>query len=42
MMVELLVLSKFNPGDEVIKEGSEGDSMYIVAGTDVLGMCNGE
>ncbi|KAJ0060913.1 hypothetical protein NL108_001766, partial [Boleophthalmus pectinirostris] len=31
MMVELLVLSKFNPGDEVIKEGSEGDSMYIVA-----------
>lgn len=31
MMVDLLVLSKFNPGDEVIKEGSEGDSMYIVA-----------
>ncbi|KAK7907826.1 hypothetical protein WMY93_016438 [Mugilogobius chulae] len=31
MMVELLVLSKFNPGEEVIKEGSEGDSMYIVA-----------
>lgn len=35
MMVELLVLSKFNPGDEVIKEGSEGDSMYIVAAGDL-------
>ncbi|CAL9692406.1 unnamed protein product [Knipowitschia caucasica] len=31
MMVELLVLFKFKPGEEVIKEGSEGDSMYIVA-----------
>lgn len=36
MMVDLLVLSKFNPGDEVIKEGSEGDSMYIVAAGDLL------
>lgn len=32
MMVDLLVVSNFNPGDDVIKEGSEGDSMYIVAG----------
>ncbi|XP_072298318.1 cGMP-dependent protein kinase 2 [Eucyclogobius newberryi] len=32
MMVELLVISKYSPGDEVIKEGTEGDSMYIVAG----------
>lgn len=36
MMVELLVLSKFKPGDEVIKEGSEGDSMYIVAAGELL------
>lgn len=35
MMVDLLVLSRFNIGDEVIKEGSEGDSMYIVAGGDL-------
>lgn len=34
MMVDLLVVSKFKPGDDVIKEGSEGDSMYIVAGGD--------
>lgn len=34
MMVDLLVASDFKPGDEVIKEGSEGDSMYIVAGGD--------
>lgn len=32
MMVDLLVVSNIKPGDEVIKEGSEGDSMYIVAG----------
>lgn len=32
MMVDLLVVSDFKPGDDVIKEGSEGDSMYIVAG----------
>lgn len=32
MMVDLLKVSHFNPGDEVIQEGSEGDSMYIVAG----------
>ncbi|XP_044185506.1 cGMP-dependent protein kinase 2 [Thunnus albacares] len=31
MMVDLLVASDFSPGDEVIKEGVEGDSMYIVA-----------
>ncbi|CAI5683705.1 cGMP-dependent protein kinase 2 [Oreochromis niloticus] len=31
MMVDLLKVSHFNPGDEVIQEGSEGDSMYIVA-----------
>lgn len=36
MMVELLVLSKFKPGDDVIKEGSEGDSMYIVAAGELL------
>lgn len=34
MMVDLLVVSNFKPGDDVIKEGSEGDSMYIVAGGD--------
>lgn len=32
MMVDLLKVSHFNPEDEVIQEGSEGDSMYIVAG----------
>lgn len=32
MMVELLVAIDFKPGNDVIKEGSEGDSMYIVAG----------
>lgn len=32
MMVDLLKVSHFNPGDEVIQEGCEGDSMYIVAG----------
>ncbi|XP_035534169.1 cGMP-dependent protein kinase 2 [Morone saxatilis] len=31
MMVDLLTVSNFNPGEDVIKEGSEGDSMYIVA-----------
>ncbi|CAB1340134.1 unnamed protein product [Coregonus sp. 'balchen'] len=31
MMVELLVAIDFKPGNDVIKEGSEGDSMYIVA-----------
>lgn len=36
MMVDLLVVSKFKTGDDVIKEGSEGDSMYIVAGGDTL------
>lgn len=34
MMVDLLVVTNFKPGDDVIKEGSEGDSMYIVAGGD--------
>lgn len=32
MMVELLVVYNFKPGEDVIKEGTEGDSMYIVAG----------
>lgn len=32
MMVDLLVVSNLKPGEVVIKEGSEGDSMYIVAG----------
>lgn len=32
MMVDLLAVSNFKPGSHVIKEGSEGDSMYIVAG----------
>lgn len=36
MMVDLLVVSDFKTGDDVIKEGSEGDSMYIVAGGDTL------
>lgn len=35
MMVDLLMVSHFKPGEEVIKEGSEGDSMYIVAGRDM-------
>lgn len=38
MMVDLLAVSNFKPGDEVIKENSEGDSMYIVAGGD-LSVC---
>lgn len=33
-MVDLLVVSNFKPGEDVITEGSEGDSMYIVAGGD--------
>ncbi|KAM9356418.1 cGMP-dependent protein kinase 2 [Pholidichthys leucotaenia] len=32
MMVDLLMVSDFKPGEDIIKEGSEGDSMYIVAG----------
>lgn len=32
MMVDLLAVSNFKPGEDVITEGSEGDSMYIVAG----------
>ncbi|XP_028253129.1 cGMP-dependent protein kinase 2 [Parambassis ranga] len=36
MMVDLLMTSKFKPGEEVIKEGSEGDSMYIVAAGELL------
>ncbi|XP_055362597.1 cGMP-dependent protein kinase 2 isoform X2 [Betta splendens] len=31
MMVDLLVVSNLKVGDEVIQEGTEGDSMYIVA-----------
>lgn len=34
MMVDLLAVFNFKPGDDIIKEGSEGDSMYIVAGGD--------
>ena len=34
MMVDLLVVNNFKPGEDVIKEGSEGDRMYIVAGVD--------
>ena len=34
MMVDLLMASNFKPGEDVIKEGIEGDSMYIVAGGD--------
>ena len=37
MMVDLLMACKFKPGQEVIKEGIEGDSMYIVAGVDMSG-----
>lgn len=32
MMVDLLAVSSYKPNDDVIKEGTEGDSMYIVAG----------
>lgn len=32
MMVDLLAVSNFKPGSHVIKEGTEGDSMYIIAG----------
>ncbi|XP_076872593.1 cGMP-dependent protein kinase 2 [Brachyhypopomus gauderio] len=31
MMVEMLTLQDRCPGDEIIKEGTEGDSLYIVA-----------
>lgn len=37
MMVDLLVVSSFKPGEDIIKEGSEGDSMYIVAGEYIRG-----
>ncbi|XP_038143488.1 cGMP-dependent protein kinase 2 [Cyprinodon tularosa] len=36
MMVDLLRSSQFKPGEEVIKEGSEGDSMYIVAAGELM------
>ncbi|XP_029588849.1 cGMP-dependent protein kinase 1 isoform X1 [Salmo trutta] len=36
MMVELLVAINFKPGNDVIKEGTEGDSMYIVAAGELL------
>ncbi|XP_047430272.1 cGMP-dependent protein kinase 1 [Mugil cephalus] len=36
MMVDLLMVSHFKPGEEVIKEGSEGDSMYIVAAGELV------
>lgn len=32
MMVELMTVLDCAPGDDVITEGTEGDSMYIVAG----------
>lgn len=36
MMVDLLMVSNFKPGEEVIKEGSEGDQMYIVAAGELI------
>ncbi|XP_072217926.1 cGMP-dependent protein kinase 2 [Leuresthes tenuis] len=36
MMVDLLMASNFKPGEDVIKEGSEGDSMYIVAAGELI------
>ncbi|CAL8316948.1 unnamed protein product [Merluccius merluccius] len=36
MMVDLLLAFDFSPGKEVIKEGSEGDTMYIVAAGDLV------
>ncbi|XP_037541783.1 cGMP-dependent protein kinase 1 [Nematolebias whitei] len=36
MMVDLLVASHIKPGGEVISEGSEGDSMYIVADGELI------
>ncbi|XP_026197684.1 cGMP-dependent protein kinase 2 [Anabas testudineus] len=36
MMVDLLVVSNLKQGDEVIKEGTEGDSMYIVAAGELV------
>ncbi|KAM3861355.1 cGMP-dependent protein kinase 2 [Diretmus argenteus] len=36
MMVDLLVAWDFSPGKEIIKEGFEGDSMYIVAAGELL------
>uniref|UniRef100_A0A4W5JV48 Protein kinase cGMP-dependent 3 n=1 Tax=Hucho hucho TaxID=62062 RepID=A0A4W5JV48_9TELE len=36
MMVERLVAIDFKPGNDVIKEGTEGDSMYIVAAGELL------
>ncbi|XP_039637114.1 cGMP-dependent protein kinase 2 [Perca fluviatilis] len=36
MMVDLLAVFNFKPGDDIIKEGSEGDSMYIVAAGELL------
>ncbi|CAL8312900.1 unnamed protein product [Lota lota] len=36
MMVDLLVAHDFSPGKQVIAEGSEGDTMYIVAAGDLV------
>ncbi|XP_049446847.1 cGMP-dependent protein kinase 2 [Epinephelus fuscoguttatus] len=36
MMVDLLAVSNFKPGEDVIQEGSEGDSMYIVAAGELV------
>ncbi|TKS76386.1 cGMP-dependent protein kinase 1 [Collichthys lucidus] len=36
MMVDLLAVFNFKPGEDVIKEGSEGDSMYIVASGELV------
>lgn len=40
MMVELLNCLDHCPGDDIITEGTEGDSLYIVAGVCVC-MCLG-
>lgn len=36
MMVDLLAASIYKPGEDVIKEGTEGDRMYIVAAGELL------
>lgn len=36
MMVELMKVLDCRPGDAIIREGTEGDSMYIVAGVYVM------
>ncbi|XP_007552925.1 cGMP-dependent protein kinase 2 [Poecilia formosa] len=36
MMVDLLMSSNYKPSEEIIKEGLEGDSMYIVAAGELI------